>query len=60
MTNNVGIIGGADGPTMIMVSGNPVGTFLLIGVGVLLIGAVIGFAVGYAVGRHKRHHHRHN
>ena len=54
MTNSVGIIGGADGPTAIFVTGNPVVPILLIGAAILLVVAGIGFAIGFIVGK-RRH-----
>lgn len=40
---SVGIIGGADGPTAIFVTGNPVPAILLLGAAGLLVGLLLGW-----------------
>ena len=40
---NVGIIGGQDGPTAILISGNPVGLILMLLLAVAVIGGLVCF-----------------
>ena len=39
---SIGIIGGADGPTALLVSGDPLGTILLLATVGLVLGLVLG------------------
>lgn len=48
--SSVGIIGGADGPTSVYISGNPIKAMLV----PIVISGFIFFAIGYAVGTRKK------
>jgi Na+-transporting methylmalonyl-CoA/oxaloacetate decarboxylase beta subunit len=47
--SSIGIIGGADGPTAIYVSGNPLKTMMVPAILLAVILFAVGFAVGYIV-----------
>lgn len=47
---DLGVIGGADGPTAILVSGSPAGVFLML----LLVAAVVGAIIWLFVRRRKK------
>lgn len=49
-SSSIGIIGGADGPTSVYVSGNPIKALLA----PIVITAFIFFAIGYAVGNRRK------
>lgn len=49
-SSSIGIIGGADGPTSVYVSGNPIKALLA----PIVITAFIFFAIGYAVGTKRK------
>ena len=49
MESSMGIIGGADGPTSIYLSGNPLKALIIPAVGYTLIILAVGFAIGYFV-----------
>lgn len=53
--SSMGIIGGADGPTSIFISGNPLKALIIPAVGYTLIIFAVGFAIGYFVkGKQRR------
>lgn len=53
--SSIGIIGGADGPTSIYLSGNPLKALIAPAAGYTLIIFAVGFAIGYFVkGKHSK------
>ncbi|TAH59869.1 MAG: hypothetical protein EWM50_07275 [Gottschalkiaceae bacterium] len=55
MESSMGIIGGADGPTSIYISGNPLKAMIITAVAYTFIILAVGFTIGYYVkGKQRR------